>query len=143
SMASRAYGPATMTIAPATEGHLRFKPHPAPAPVQNLTRRRAMSVADRLKELGITLSPPPPPVANYVRAKQFGGLLFVAGQRPAVDANGNRPEGKIGADLTLDEAYQIARELGIRLLGAANEQLGSLDRVKSVLKVTGLINSAP
>lgn len=102
-----------------------------------------MSVEDRLKELGIKLSPPPPPVANYIRAKHWGNILFVAGQRPAADAQGNRPTGKVGTDLTQEEAYQVARELGIRLLGAANEALGSLERVKSVLKVTGLVNSAP
>jgi len=102
-----------------------------------------LSVTDRLKELGIQLQPPPPPVANYIRAKQWGNILFIAGQRPQPDARGNRPLGKVGTDLSLEEAYQVARELGIRLLGAANESLGSLERVRSILKVTGLINSAP
>lgn len=102
-----------------------------------------MSVADRLKELGIELQPPPPPVANYIRAKRFGNLLFVAGQQPSADASGKRPLGKVGADFTIEEAYQIARQLGIRLLGTVAHEVGSLDRVASILKVNGLVNGAP
>ena len=101
-----------------------------------------MSVHDRLQELGIELQPPPPPVANYIRSKRSGNLLFVAGQRPAADASGNRPTGRCGAELTVEEAYQVARQLGIRLLGTINHDLGSLDRVTSILKVHGLVNCA-
>lgn len=102
-----------------------------------------MGAEARLQELGIELPKPAGPVANYVRAKQVGSLLFVAGHGPAADANGHRPRGKVGSDLSLDEGYQAARLVGINLLASVREELGSLDRVKQIVKVLGMVNCAP
>lgn len=101
-----------------------------------------MGAEARLRELGIELPAPPEPVANYVPAKQAGNILFVAGHGPARDREGNRPLGKVGRDLTLDEAYQAARLAGLSLLATLRAQLGSLDRVKQIVKVLGMVNCA-
>lgn len=102
-----------------------------------------MSAEARLKELGIELPPVSEPMANYVRAKQVGNLLFVAGHGPAADKDGNRPTGKVGRDLTLEEGYQVARLVGLNLLASIRAELGSLDRVKQIVKVLGMVNCAP
>jgi enamine deaminase RidA (YjgF/YER057c/UK114 family) len=102
-----------------------------------------MAAEARLKELGIELPKPAEPVANYVRAKQVGSLLFVAGHGPAADANGNRPRGKVGGDLSVEEGYQAARLVGLNLLASVRAELGSLDRVKQIVKVLGMVNCAP
>lgn len=102
-----------------------------------------MGVEDRLKELGITLPEPTQPIANYVPAKRCGNLLFVSGHGPARDQNGKRPTGKVGRDLTLDEGYEAARLVGLNVLATLRAQLGSLDRVKQVVKVLGMVNCAP
>jgi enamine deaminase RidA (YjgF/YER057c/UK114 family) len=102
-----------------------------------------MAAEARLKELGIELPKPAEPVANYVRAKRVGSLLFVAGHGPAADANGHRPRGKVGGDLTVDDGYQAARLVGLNLLASVRAELGSLDRVKQIVKVLGMVNCAP
>ncbi len=102
-----------------------------------------MGAEARLQELGIRLPDPPEPVANYVSAKRVGNLLFTAGHGPARDKDGNRPLGKVGRDLSLDEAYQAARLAGMSLLATLRAQLGSLDQVKQLVKVLGMVNCAP
>jgi enamine deaminase RidA (YjgF/YER057c/UK114 family) len=102
-----------------------------------------MAAEARLKELGIELPKPAEPVANYVRARQVGSLLFVAGHGPAADTSGKRPRGKVGGDLTIDEGYQAARLCGLNLLASVRAELGSLDRVKQVVKLLGMVNCAP
>ena len=99
-----------------------------------------MGAEARIKDLGITL-PEPKPIGNYVPGVLTGNLLFLSGQGPM---RGGSPiaRGKVGRDLTVDEAAKVAREVGINLLGAARHVLGSLDRVKRVVKVLGMVNSA-
>lgn len=102
-----------------------------------------MSAEERLQELGIELPPPPEPMANYVRAKQVGNLLFVAGHGPARSADGTRFTGKVGRELTLEEGYQAARLTGLNLLASVRAELGSLDKVVQIVKVLGMVNCAP
>jgi enamine deaminase RidA (YjgF/YER057c/UK114 family) len=102
-----------------------------------------MGAEARLQELGIELPKPPEPVANYVRAKQVGSLLFVAGHGPAPDEGGRRVTGKVGGDLSVDEGYRAARLVGLNLLASVRAELGSLDRVKQIVKVLGMVNCAP
>jgi enamine deaminase RidA (YjgF/YER057c/UK114 family) len=97
------------------------------------------SAETRLKELSITLPPVPPPVANYVDAVRVGNLLFLAGNTPAVDW---KYKGKVGKDLTVQEGYDTARQVGLIMLAKVRAALGSLDRVKRVVKVLGMVNSA-
>ena len=101
-----------------------------------------MSAEQRLKQLGIVLPKVPTPVANYVPYRVAGNLLFLSGQGPR-DDNGNNLTGKVGAEISVDEAYKHARRIGLGLLAATRQALGSLDRVEAVLKVLGMVNAVP
>lgn len=102
-----------------------------------------MSAEKRLKELGIELGPVSSPVANYVNAVRTGNLLFLAGKGPRAGADGKRPVGKVGREFTADEAYKHARSVGLDLLAVMRTELGSLDKVKRVVKVLGMVNAVP
>ena len=94
---------------------------------------------ENLKQKGITLPPPAKPVANYVPAVRVGNLLFVSGTGPGQST----PPGKVGTDLSLEQGYQAARATGLNLLATVRATLGSLDKVKRIVKVLGMVNSAP
>ena len=100
-----------------------------------------MSAEKRLKELNLQLAAVTPPVANYVNAVRAGNLLFLAGKGPRADAHGCRPTGKVGRDFTVEQAYQCARTVGLDLLAVMRHELGSLDKVKRVVKVLGMVLS--
>jgi len=97
----------------------------------------------KLKQLGIELGTVSAPVANYVNAVRTGNLLYLAGKGPRADAKGVRPAGKVGRDFTAEQAYQHARSVGMDLLAVMRAELGSLDRVKRVVKVLGMVNAVP
>ena len=97
------------------------------------------SAEDNLKQKNIVLPTPPTPVANYVPAVRVGNLLFLSGSGP----DASIPRGKVGKDLTLEQGYQAARSVGLNLLANARANLGNLDKVKRVVKVLGMVNSAP
>ena len=101
-----------------------------------------MGAEARLKELNITLPSPATPMANYVGAVRTGNLLFVAGHGPIRHEGKGMARGKLGRDLTVDEGYQVAREVGLNLLATVRANLGSLDRVKRIVKVLGMVRSA-
>ena len=91
----------------------------------------------KLRDLGIELPALPRPAGNYVHAVRSGQLLFVAGK-------GVGPfNGKVGKDVTPDQAYQYARQTGIMLLSVIAHELGSLDHVSRVVKVFGVVNAVP
>lgn len=92
----------------------------------------------RLDSLGIELSTPSPPVANYVNVVQTGNLLFLAGKGPT-DAAGNNIVGRLGDDMDIEEGYQAARRIGIAQLSVLKAHLGDLNRVKRVVKVLGMV----
>mgnify|MGYP000871513021 CR=1 FL=1 len=96
-------------------------------------------IEQRLEELGIALPEPVSPVATYVRYVQTGNLLFISGSGPSAD----QPSGKCGSDLTIEEGYQVARNVGIGIISTAKQALGDLDRVKRVVKLLGMVNSTP
>ena len=96
-----------------------------------------MSAEKRLKELGIQLAAPAPPVANYVNAVRTGNLLFLAGKGPGA------VKGKLGAEFTVEQGYQHARSVGLALLAVMKAELGSLDRVNRVVKLLGMVNGTP
>jgi len=102
-----------------------------------------MSAEKRLQELGINLGTVSSPVANYVNAVRTGNLLFLAGKGPRADATGKRPTGKVGREYTAEQAYQHARTVGMDLLAVMRAELGSLDKVKRVVKVLGMVNAVP
>jgi enamine deaminase RidA (YjgF/YER057c/UK114 family) len=97
----------------------------------------------RLKELGIRLAPVTPPVANYVNAVRTGNLLYLAGKGGPPGPDGKRPQGKLGREYTVEQGYQHARDTGLEILAVIRSELGSLDRVKRVVKVLGMVNAVP
>ena len=98
-----------------------------------------MRVEQRLQELGVELPEPVRPVATYVRFIRTGNLLFISGTGPTDAAK----KGKVGADVTVEEARQAAREVGLQILATAKDALGDLDRIRQTVKVLGMVNSAP
>jgi enamine deaminase RidA (YjgF/YER057c/UK114 family) len=94
-----------------------------------------MSVDDRLSELGIELPTPSAPVASYVPVVVAGGLAFVAGQVPLEEG---KPmiTGRLGQELSTDDGARWARRCALQALAALRAELGSLDRVRRVAKVT-------
>ena len=102
-----------------------------------------MSAERRLKELKIDLGAVSSPVANYVNAVRTGNLLFLAGKGPRNGPDGKRPKGKVGREYTVEQAYQQARSVGLDLLAVMRAELGSLDKVRRVVKVLGMVNAVP
>ena len=96
-----------------------------------------MSIDSRLKELGIELPAVPAPAGNYVHAVRTGNLLFLAGKGPS------NSTGKVGADVSVEEAYEAARDTGLTLIAVMQSELGSLDKVTRIVKVLGMVNAVP
>lgn len=100
-----------------------------------------MSADDNLKKLGLTLPEMAAPIANYVRFKRVGDLVFLSGQGPR-EPDGSNHTGKVGADVTCEQAYEHARLTGLGLLAAMKQAAGSLDKVE-VVKLLGMVNATP
>lgn len=96
---------------------------------------------ERLAGLGVELPPVSKPVANYLSCKRVGELLFVGGHGPT-SASGV-VTGKVGGSLTLEQGREAARLTALSLLATVRDALGSLDRVRQVVKVLGMVNCAP
>ena len=96
----------------------------------------------KLQELGIELITPAKPVANYVGAVQTGKLIFLSG-KISKNENGELISGKLGEDLTVEQGYEAAKRCAIDQLSTLKSELGNLNRVTKIVKVTGFINSAP
>ena len=100
-----------------------------------------MGAEAQLKEKNITLPRPPVPLANYIGAVRVGTLLFVSGHGP-LGADGKPTVlGKLGRDLSVEQGYKAARRVGLNVLATVRGNLGSLDKVKRVVKVLGMVNS--
>ncbi|WP_449599272.1 RidA family protein [Paenibacillus sp. Marseille-Q9583] len=95
-------------------------------------------IADRLEELGIVLPSASEPAAKYANFVIVNGLCFVSGKGPA-----GHPKGKLGQDFTTEEGYHFARQTGIEILAVLESALGSLDKVKRVVKIQGFVNAEP
>jgi enamine deaminase RidA (YjgF/YER057c/UK114 family) len=101
-----------------------------------------MTPEHRLAELGIELPTTPVPVANYVPWVISGSLLFLSGQGPRTAA-GQWKCGKVGLDVTVEEAYEDSRLVAIQLLSVTQAALGDLSRVVRVVKLLGMVNGTP
>ncbi len=93
----------------------------------------------RLQELHLTLPPAPKPVAVYKTAVKHGNLLFVSGHGP-LKPDGTLILGCVGKDLSLDQGKEAARQTGLAILATLRSHLGSLDKVKRILKTFGMVN---
>jgi len=91
-----------------------------------------------LKEKGIELPEPTRPVANYVTSVRTGNLIFTSGHGPQKHI----PLGKVGKELTLEQGYEAARNTALCLISTLKDVLGSLDKVKRIVKLVGFVNCA-
>jgi enamine deaminase RidA (YjgF/YER057c/UK114 family) len=99
----------------------------------------AQDAETNLKQKGIVLTPPSSPVANYVNVVRVGDLLYLAGKGP-LKADNNYVTGKVGKDLTIEQGYEAARLTAISHLAVIKSELGSLNKVKRIVKVLGMVN---
>lgn len=99
----------------------------------------AQDAETNLKKKGIELASPSSPVANYVNCVRVGNLLFLAGTGP-LKADKTYVTGKVGRDLTIEQGYEAARLAALSHLAVLKKELGSLNKVKRIVKVTGMVN---
>jgi enamine deaminase RidA (YjgF/YER057c/UK114 family) len=97
----------------------------------------------RIQELKLTLPPPPKPVAKYKPAVLLGNTLYVSGHGPAKLDAWSPVSGRLGADLSLDQGKEAARLVGLAILSTVRNTLGTLDRVKRLVKTLGMVNATP
>jgi enamine deaminase RidA (YjgF/YER057c/UK114 family) len=97
-----------------------------------------VKIVEKLAQMGLSLPPPGPPAGNYVGAVQVGNLLFVSGHGPRQE--GVYITGKVGRDLSVDQAYEAARVVMLNCLASVQREVGDLDRVKRVVKLLGMVN---
>ena len=100
-----------------------------------------MTPEEKLNALGLTLPSVPTPVANYVPFRLDGKTIYLSGQGPR-KPDGSLHTGKVGADVTWEQAYEHAKLVGLGLLAAAQKAAGGLAKVE-VLKVLGMVNGIP
>jgi enamine deaminase RidA (YjgF/YER057c/UK114 family) len=96
----------------------------------------------RIQELHLMLPKPPKPVAKYKTAVLAGNMLYVSGHGPT-KPDGSSIEGRVGADLTLEQGKEAARVVGLAILSTVRNTLGSLDKVKRLIKTLGMVNCTP
>ena len=102
----------------------------------------AMTHEDRFAQLNLTLPPAPNPAAVYRPVVVVQGMAYVSGHGP-LRADGTWIEGRVGADLTLEQGHAAARETGLAILATLRAHLGSLNKVKRVVKLLGMVNATP
>ena len=100
-----------------------------------------MTPEEKLAKLGLALPSVPAPVANYVPFKRDGNTVYLSGQGPR-RPDGSMCTGKVGRDVTIEQAYEHAKLVGLGLLGAAKLAAGDLGKIE-ILKVLGMVNGVP
>jgi len=101
-----------------------------------------MRPTDRLAELNLKLPPVAKPVAAYVPTTRVGALIYTSGQIPMVEGSLRYP-GKVGREVTLEEAYEAAKQCAMNCLGAIVGEIGDLNLVKRIVRIGVFVNSAP
>ncbi len=102
----------------------------------------ASVIEQRLRERGLALPPAAPAVGNYVGAVQVGNLVFVSGHGPFQDGE-LIYKGKLGRDMDVETAQKAAELVILNALASLKAEIGSLDRVKRIVKLLGMVNSTP
>ena len=100
-----------------------------------------MTIEDKLRQMGLELPEPPKPVASYLPCVRTGNLLFVSGQVPR-EKGVLRFGGHLGGNLNVEDGRQAARLCALNGLAAVKQELGTLDRVRRIVKLTGFVASA-
>ena len=111
-------------------------------PRTNLFILHLMSAEARVAELKLELPPAPKPVAVYKPLVVLGNMAYVSGHGP-IKADKTLICGRVGAELDMAAGKQAARQVGLAILATLRSELGSLDRVKRLIKVLGMVNSTP
>jgi len=101
-----------------------------------------MEIENKLKALGIELPKPPTPAANYIGYVRVGNLLFIGGNIGRIDGV-IKYRGKVGAEISVEQAYDAARNCALNHLAIMKAALGDLDKVERIVKVLGYVNVAP
>ncbi len=101
-----------------------------------------MKIEERLAQLGLSLPEVPAPVASYVPGVKAGNWVYVSGQTPFKDGK-LRVTGKVGNEVTLEEAYEEAKQCALNAMAVIKSVAGSLDNVERIVKVTGFVASTP
>jgi len=99
-----------------------------------------MSPEDKLKELGIELPEAPDPLGSYIPVLRTGNLVFLSGMLPLIQGKLTR-QGKVGKDIALDEAREDARVATVNALSILKAYIGSLEKVKRCVRITGYVAS--
>lgn len=102
-----------------------------------------MEIEKKLNEIGFKVPTVPKPAANYIGYVQVGNLLFVGGNVGRIDGQPLKYSGKVGDTVTLEQAYEMARNCALNHLAIIKAALGSLERVERIVKVIGYVNVAP
>lgn len=102
----------------------------------------AQTPEERIAAMGLTIADAPAPKANYVNAVCTGNLMYLAGKGPS-DPGGKWITGKLGADLSVEQGYEAAKIIAMAHVAVLKSELGDLSKVKRIVKVNGMINSAP
>jgi enamine deaminase RidA (YjgF/YER057c/UK114 family) len=114
------------------------------SPPYILARKETVMEIDRkLAELGLELPTPPVPAAHYIPYVQVGNLLFVGGNTGRLNGQPHTYAGKVGDQVTLEQAYQMARHCALNHLAVIKSALEDLDRVERFVKLLGFVNVAP
>ncbi|MBI3935015.1 MAG: RidA family protein [Acidobacteria bacterium] len=100
-----------------------------------------MQIEDKLRQMGLELPEPPAPVAAYLPTVRTGNLVFVSGQVPRVKGE-IKYRGHVGNELTVEDGRAAARICALNALAAVKKEIGDLDKVRRVVKVTGYVASA-
>ncbi|MEU4408261.1 RidA family protein [Streptosporangium sp. NPDC023963] len=101
-----------------------------------------MTAEERLAELGLTLPEVVPPLAAYVPAVRSGDHIYTSGQLPVVDGK-LVATGKVGAEVGVEDAYELARACALNALAAVASEAGGLSNIVRIVKVVGFVASAP
>ena len=99
-----------------------------------------MRIEEKLTEMGLSLPTPPSPVGNYVGAVRVGNLLFVSGHGPRKLDDNTILAGKVGRDLTIEQAYDVAKAVMLNCLASVKSEVGDLDQVTRIVKLLGMVN---
>lgn len=97
---------------------------------------KAQTPEEKIKQLGLSIPEVSQPIANYVKWKQVGNLLYLAGSGPKI-------YGKVGADLSVEQGYEAARATGLEIIAVLKAATGDLSRIKQFVKVLGMVNATP
>lgn len=101
-----------------------------------------MTADERFSKLGLTLPPPPKPLGVYKPFLIVDKFVYVSGHG-TVKEDGGLIIGKVGVELTIDEGKAAAQQVGLAILATLKKNLGSLNRIKRVIKVLGMVNAVP